>query len=283
MVVRKKNVHLGRAKQETGCDGPHVPGQPETLHFDEFLADAGGANQYGTTGRELAFQPHHAVTFGIHPSFPYDQELAPDPWRQLQDIATSPRRDFGSEQSNPIIGGTNLVEGTLRRHACACLGREHFIDNAVEAVGSGSRQHGVALATHLAIIHHHVYRRAFAKACVMQRVLPRTRVLRQLDMASVILTLEPGEDLIAGGRHGVGRESTEQSSDHHQAPIGVKPLPADLRGAGHLATGTPSASDTWELAAPRSRLMASRRLSSTSSLAQSPSLALVAIGRLRSW
>jgi hypothetical protein len=81
LVVRKKNVHFGRAKQETGCNGPHVPGQPETLDFDEFLADAGRANQYGTAGCELAFEPHHAVTVGIHPGFPYDQELALDPWR----------------------------------------------------------------------------------------------------------------------------------------------------------------------------------------------------------
>jgi hypothetical protein len=155
------------------------------------------------------------------------------------------------------------VEGILRRYASACLGREHFIDYAVEAVRAGSRQHGVALAIHLAVFHHHVYRSAFAKPRVLQRVLPRARVLLQLDMASVSFALDPGEDLIAGGRHGVGRESTEQSTDNHQAPICAKSPPADLRRelrwAGHLVTGTPGASDTLELVvAVRSRFMASR-------------------------
>ncbi|MGA3019408.1 MAG: hypothetical protein ABSF62_19965 [Bryobacteraceae bacterium] len=119
LVVRKQNFQFGRAKQQTGCDGPHVRGQPEALYFDIFLADPGRANQYGTAGRELAFQPHYAVTVGIHPNLPRDQELALDPWRQLQDIAASPRRHFGSEQSNPIVGGINLVQGILRRQACA--------------------------------------------------------------------------------------------------------------------------------------------------------------------
>ena len=263
LVVRKKNIHFSRAKQEAGCDGPHVPWQPETPHFDEFLADAGRAQQYGTAGRELAFEPHHAVTVGIHPGFPYDQELALDSWRQLQDIATAPRRDFGSEQPNPIVGGTDLVEGLLRRYASACLGREHFIDYAIEAVGAGSRQYGVALAIHLAVIHQDIYRRAFAKPRVLQRVLPRTRVLLQLVMASVSFGLDPGEDLIAGGRHGVCRESTEHSTDNHQAPICAKPPPANLpgkvRSAGHLATGPTGASDTLELVVPEtSRFTASR-------------------------
>ena len=144
-----------------------MPRQPETLHFDEFLANAGRPDQYGTAGCELALEPHHAITVGIHPGFSYDQELALDLWRQLQDIATSPRRDFGSEQSNPIVGGTNLVESILRWYASACLGREHFIDYAIEAVRAGSRQYGVALAIHLAVIHQDVDRRAFAKPRVV--------------------------------------------------------------------------------------------------------------------
>ena len=115
LVVREENVHLRRPEQEAGCDGPHVTGQPETLHFDEFLANAGRANQYRTAGCELAFEPHYAITVGIDPGFPSDQVPALDLGRQLQDVATSACRDFGSEQANPIIGGTNLVEGTLRR------------------------------------------------------------------------------------------------------------------------------------------------------------------------
>ena len=59
------------------------------------------------------------------------------------------------------------MEGILRRYASACLGREHFIDYAIEAVGAGSRQYGVALAIHLAVIHQDVDRRAFAKPRVV--------------------------------------------------------------------------------------------------------------------
>src|ERR1039458_1516095 len=59
-------------------------------------------------------------------------------------------------------------------------------------------------------------------------------------MASIGFALDPGKDLIAGGRHGVGRDSTEQSTDNDQIPRYAKSPPTDSPGeprwAGHLVS-----------------------------------------------
>jgi len=45
LVAGELDIQLGGAQQETGCYGLNVPGQPEAMHFDEFLNDVGRADQ----------------------------------------------------------------------------------------------------------------------------------------------------------------------------------------------------------------------------------------------
>ena len=83
-------------------------------------------------------------------------------------------------------------------------------DYAVELVRPGSRDDGIALAFGLTVIHEHGYRRLFAEPHVLQRVLPGTGILLQQHAASVILARQPGEDLVAGGGHGLSHQRTDQ-------------------------------------------------------------------------
>ena len=56
---------------------------------------------------------------------------------KFEDIATAPRCELSSKETNPIVGSVNLVVGAFRRDACAGFGRQHLVNYAVEAARAG--------------------------------------------------------------------------------------------------------------------------------------------------
>ena len=132
-------------------------------------------------------------------------------------------------------------------------------------------------------MHEHRYRSLFAEAHVSEGVLARTGILLQLEIAPVVFLFDAGEDLVVGRRQGAGREQRDQRTDGDRMAKPAVEVRRETGHADHLAAAALSAAGREAPAAAKSWSTAVRRSISRSSRDQSPALALVAMGRLRSW